>query len=171
MALAESLQLLLQLGIGFLLGAAASYYLLRERLRQYQDGNALRKISLLEQVAQHVGKVTHVFSKYVSLVNDIGPRREKMTAKQERELEQLSQALVDVYEEISMAEAKLLLIAEKRLHKALTIYTANMAQFSKQFYPGRYSQEEDLATQRREISRLREQFYDTLSERYDQLNP
>lgn len=159
---------LIALLLGASLGAAAVFFLLKDKLNSPDLSANLRSIGLLEQVAEHVGKVSHVFSKYASLVSEIGPRPERMSAKQQRELEDLSNELVRVYEEVSIAESKLLLLGEQRLEKALKLYTAKMAQFRKQVYPGRYQNTDDAANLRKEVTQMREQFYSILSERYDQ---
>ena len=149
--------------LGSIFGAAAVFYTLKDKLQQQQQAMSIRRIGLLEQVAQHVGKVSHVFSKYASLVAEIGPKVERMSAKQERELESLSEELVAVYEEISIAESKLLLLGEQKLEKAMKLYTAKMAQFRKQVYPGRYNKVDDARQLKTEVSQMREQFYDVLS--------
>ncbi|HEB28890.1 MAG TPA: hypothetical protein ENI05_14225 [Porticoccus sp.] len=154
------------LGLSF--GGAAAFYTMKDKLQQQQQANAMRRIGLLEQVAQHTGKVSHVFSKYSSLVNEIGPKVERMSPKQERELESLSAQLVEVYEEVSIAESKLLLLGEQKLEKALKLYTTKMAQYRKQVYPGRYSNVDEAKQIKKEVSQMREQFYDILSQRYDQ---
>ena len=154
--------------LGAAFGALAVFYSMKDKLKQMQQASGSRRIGLLEQVAEHVGKVAHVFSKYASLASEIGPREERMSAKQQRELEDLSQQLVAVYEQISIAESKLLLLGEQRLEKALKLYTSKMAQFHKQIHPGRYKNADDATQQRREVAEMRDQFYGILSERYDQ---
>ncbi|MEE8060059.1 MAG: hypothetical protein V3T17_19840 [Pseudomonadales bacterium] len=156
----------IMLGAGF--GGLAVFYSMKDKLKQLQQVNTSRRIGLLEQVAQHVGKVSHVFSKYASLASEIGPKAERMSAKQERELEELSNQLVEVYEEVSIAESKLLLLGEQRLEKALKLYTSKMALYHKQVYPGRYTDTEKVGLLRKDVTEMREQFYTILSERYDQ---
>ncbi len=158
----------LLLGMSF--GALAMFYTLRDKLKQNQQVNSLRRIGMLEQVAQHVGKVSHTFSKYSSLVSEIGPKAEGISTKQGAELDDLSSDLVAVYEEISIAESKLLLLGEKRLEKAMKLYTAKMAQYRKKIYPGRYSNSEEASTIKKEIITMKDQFYNILSERYDHNN-
>ena len=156
--------------LGAALGAVTVYYLLNDKLQQLQQSSVLRRIGLLEQVAQHVGKVSHVFSKYASLVNEIGIKSQHMSQKQEKELDDLSNQLVAVYEEVSIAESKLLLLGEQRLEKALKLYTGKMAHYRKQIYPGRYSNVDEAQQLKKEVAKMRDQFYDILSQRYDQKN-
>lgn len=156
--------------LGVSAGALAVFYLSRGKMDRYKQAHSQRRISMLEQVAQHVGKVSHTFSKYASVVSDIGPKTDRITSKQTAELEELSNELVAVYEEISIAESKLLLLGEKRLEKAMKLYTVKMAQFRKQIFPGRYAHSEDIGKMKKEVSSMREQFYDILSERYDRNN-
>lgn len=162
------IDLAIALLIGAIAGGTAVFLLVRDKLRGQDSGDRVRGVELLEQVAGHVGKVSYVFGKYASLVAEIGPRAERMSARQERELDELSEALVAIYEEVSVAESKLLLLGEQRLEKALRLYTAKMAQFRKQIYPGRYQQAEEATRLKKEVNDMREQFYNILSERYDQ---
>ena len=154
--------------LGSIFGAAAMFYTLKDKLQQQQQAMSMRRIGLLEQVAQHVGKVSHVFSKYASLVTEIGPKIDRISASQERELDSLSEELVEVYKEISIAESKLLLLGEQKLEKAMKLYTARMAQYRKRIYPGRYNKVDEARQLKTEVSQMREQFYDVLSQRYDQ---
>ncbi len=163
----DLLETVIKILIGALIGGVSLYVVLRDRLRQQDKAKVQRRMVMLEQVSQHIGKVSHVFGKYASLVTEIGVKKERMAAKQEQELTDLSNELVEVYEEVSVAEAKLLMLGEKRLEKAMKLYTTKMAQFRKQFYPGRYSNAEDLTAAKRDIGKMRDQFYDVLSERYD----
>lgn len=161
------IDLLITLLLGATTGGAAVFLLIRNKLKS-ADPAGLRRVALLEQVAQHIGRVAYVFGKYTSLVSEIGPRTGRMSARQERELDDISNQLVAVYEEAAIAESKLLLLGEQRLEKALKLYTAKMAQFRKQVYPGRYHNAEDAARLQREVVDMRDQFYNILSERYDQ---
>ena len=163
-ALIESIITLL---LGAIFGALIVYYSMRDKLRVLQEAHTGRRIAMLEQVAQHIGKVSHVFRKYSSLVTEIGPKTERMSARQERELDDLSNQLVEVYEQATIAESKLLLLGEQRLEKALKLYTGKMAQYRKQIYPGRYNAAEEANKLRNEVSGMRDQFYVILSERYD----
>jgi len=165
----DIIDLFVKFGLGAIFGGSAVYFTIKDRLDKQKKYNAGRRVNLLEDVAQHVGKVSHVFGKYATLVMEVGPNAGRMSVKQERELEELNNDLVEVYQEIAIAESKLLLLGEKKLDKALKIYTGKMAQFRKQFYPGRYTSTEDLNTNKKETSAMREQFYDILSERYDQI--
>ncbi len=153
---------------GTAFGAVAVYLHMKEKLQKLNNHTALRRINMLEQVAQHAGKVSHVFSRYASLVTEIGTTVDRMSASQKKELDELSTQLVEVYEEVAIAESKLLLLGERKLEKALKLYTTKMAQFRKQIYPGRYSSIEEANRIKKEISQMREQFYDVLSHRYDQ---
>jgi hypothetical protein len=164
-ALFESI---ITLSLGAVFGGLAVFYSMKDRLKELQQANSSRRISMLEEVAQHIGKVSHVFSKYSSVVAEIGPKSERMSPKQNRELLDLSSQLVDVYEEATIAESKLLLLGEQRLEKALKLYTGKMAQYRRQIYPGRYTNVDQANTLRKEIAEMREQFYSILSERYDQ---
>ena len=164
----EIIDTLIMLILGATFGGLTVYFSVKNKLGTIDEHKKQRRTSLLEEVAEHLGKVSHVFSKYSSLIIEIGPKADRMSIKQEKELEELSNQLVEVYEQVSMAETKLLLLGEKRLHKTLKLYTGKMAQYRKQFYPGRYKNAEQTTAFKKELATIRDQFYDTLSERYDQ---
>ena len=164
----ELIETIAMLILGTLFGGLVVFFSVREKLRTINEHKSQRRLELLEEVAEHLGKVSHVYSKYASLINEIGPKADRMSLKQQKELDELSQQLVEVYEQVSIAETKLLLLGEKRLQKALKLYTGKMAQFRKQFYPGRYKNAEQITVFKKELSTIRVQFYDTLSERYDE---
>ncbi|GEM_PF-5533394 len=153
---------------GSAFGAVAIYLNMKEKLKKVLNHAALRRLDMLEQVARHVGKVSHVFSKYSSLVTEIGATADRMSPSQKKELDELSAQLVEVYEEVAIAESKLLLLGEQKLEKALKLYTSKMAQYRKQIYPGRFSSVDDANRIKKEVAQMREQFYDVLSQRYDQ---
>ena len=157
----------LLLTIGASLGAIAMYYFLKDKISEIKSASLSRRVALLEQVSQHIGKVSHVFSRYISLASEIGPSSERMSVKQERELEELSTQLVTIYEEAAIAESKLLLLGEQKLEKALKLYTAKMAKFHRQIYPGRYRSAEEASKLRTEVNEMKQQFYNILSDRYD----
>jgi tRNA U34 5-carboxymethylaminomethyl modifying GTPase MnmE/TrmE len=165
----DILETIIKILIGVAIGGSAVFFAMRDKLQQQERSRAHRRLAVLEEVSQHLGKVSHVFGKYASLVTEIGPQKERMSVKQQQELDALSNELVEVYEEVSIAEAKLLMLAEKRLEKAMKIYSSKMAQFRKQFYPGRYTVMEDLSAAKKDIAKMREQFYDVLSDRYDHI--
>ncbi len=164
----EHINNIVNLILGAAFGGLTVFFSLRHKLKQQQQNALRRRSSLLEEVAQHIGKVSHVFSKYSSLVNEVGPKAERISPKQQQELDALSEQLVEVYEEVSVAESKLLLLGEKRLQQALKLYTGKMAQYRKQYYPGRYLEQEQASHAKKELGNLRIQFYDILSERYDE---
>lgn len=164
----ELIETIAMLILGAVFGGLSVFFTVKEKLRTIQEHQSQRRTTLLEEVAEHLGKITHVYSKYASLINEIGPKADRMSHKQQKELEELSTELVSVFEQVSVAESKLLLLGEKRLQKALKLYTGKMAQFRKQFYPGRYQNSEQTIAFKKELGTIRDQFYDTLSERYDE---
>ncbi|MGK0440930.1 MAG: hypothetical protein ACJA0N_000725 [Pseudohongiellaceae bacterium] len=165
MELIETIAMLL---LGTIFGGLSVYFTFKEKLRLIQEHQSQRRTTLLEEVAEHLGKISHVYSKYASLIIEIGPKAERMSVKQQKELDELSAQLVEVFEQVSIAESKLLLLGEKRLQKSLKLYTGKMAQFRKQFYPGRFHNIDQTTAFKKELATVRNQFYDTLSERYDE---
>lgn len=153
--------------VGAVLGGLVIFLITNERLKKMQRQQQARRITMLESIAEHIGKAQHVISKYTAVIAEAGPKAERLTAKQQNELNSLSNELVEIYQEIAIAESKLLLLGEKHLEISLKVYSSKAAQFRKQYYPGRYTDSEQMNTARKELNQAREQFYDLLSQRYD----
>lgn len=163
----EIVETAVTLAMGSGLTLVGFYFLNRQRREPVVD-NGNRRVELLEEVAGHVGKVSHVFARYSALISDSLRFAGNIPVKLQEELDQVTSHLVAIFEEISSAESKLLLLGEKRLEKALHLYSGRLAFFRNNYPPGRPSNsDKDIQETKREIARLRDQFYDILSERYD----
>lgn len=152
---------------GSAISAVSGVFWLRYKKRLDDSLQGNRRAEILEEVAAHVGKVNHVFARYAAIVSDASQVKGSLPPRLASEAEAVTQQLVEVFEEISRAESKLALLGEKRLEKALQLYSVRLAYFRKLFTPGVAAGDKDPAEVRKEIARLREQFYDILSERYD----
>lgn len=131
---------------------------------------ANRKVSLLEEVSSEVGGVNHSFAKYSALVIESTRFGKGWPAARKQELERVNAELVSKFEQLSSAEAKLLMLGEKTMEKTLRLYGAKIALFRKQVYVGRQDiSDQEIAELKSTIMQLREQFYDILSRRYDSL--
>ncbi len=129
-----------------------------------------RRLMMLEEISANVGNVSHIFAKYSSLAVESTHYGNQWPMARKQELERINNELVAEFQKMAEAEAKLLMLGEKSMEKTLRLYGGKIAQFRKQVYVGR----QDIATQqiadmKQEISKLREQFYDMLSKRYDRL--
>ncbi|WP_188150199.1 energy transducer TonB [Teredinibacter waterburyi] len=142
----------------------------KERFGEQQNATVNRRISLLEQISADVGHVNHSFAKYSSLVIESTRFGKRWPAVRKHELERVNAELVNEFEKLSDAEARLLMLGEKTMEKTLRLYAARIALFRKQVYIGREDiTEQEIADLKQSIMQLREQFYDILSRRYDKL--
>ncbi|PCK03675.1 MAG: energy transducer TonB [Alteromonadaceae bacterium] len=138
--------------------------------RHNKDTPQKRKIQLLEDISSEVGHVNHSFAKYSALVIESTRFGEHWPAARKQELNSINSELVLEFEKLSAAEAKLLMLGEKTMEKTLRLYGAKIAFFRKQVYVGRQDiSEQEIADLKSTIMKLREQFYDILSRRYDRL--
>ncbi len=135
---------------------------------QGETGN--RRLETYEAVSAEVGTVSHIFSKYAALVTESYLYGSKWPETRKLELEAVNRELVEIFKNISDSESKLLLLGEKGLAKTLRAYSARIAQFRKEVFVGRRDiKEEQINELKKEISKLKEQFYDLLSKKYDHL--
>jgi len=129
---------------------------------------AKRKLKVYEEVSRQMGNVSHCFAKYSALVIEsvrFGPR---WPQARRAELDSINNELVQEFRRMADAEANLLLIGEKGLEKNLRLYGAQIAVFRKQVYVGRRDiSNQEIADIKQDIYKLREQFYDVLSKKYD----
>lgn len=154
--------------LGAAVAAAGAFAWTRIKVNDNDVVGRSRRAELLEDVAGHVGKVSHVFARYAALVNDSFQFDGNVPIKLQTELDEVTRHLVLIFEEISAAESKLLLLGEKRLEKALRLYSAKLAYFRNNFPPGHApGPDKDIGATKKDIAKLRAQFYDILSERYD----
>lgn len=140
----------------------------RNPVRSSGKGN--RRMEILEDVSGNVGNVNHIFAKYSSLVIESTRFGNRWPQARKDELTRVNTELVQEFKKMADAEAKLLMLGEKALEKTLRLYGARIAHFRKQVYVGRQDiSEQDIVSLKQEIMKLREQFYDILSKKYDRL--
>jgi hypothetical protein len=129
-----------------------------------------RRMEILESVSSNVGNVNHIFAKYSSLVIESTRFGGRWPQARKEELFKVNQELVQEFKKMADAEANLLMLGEKALEKTLRLYGAKIAYFRKQVYVGRQDiSEQEVVKLKHEITHLREQFYDILSQKYDRL--
>ncbi len=158
------------LGMGLTL---ASFWLAkawREQNSPIKTRPEQKRIFLLEEISAEVGRVNHCFAKYSALVIESTRFGKRWPPARKQELDRINQQLVHDFEKLAAAEAKLLMLGEKTMEKTLRLYAAKIAFFRKQVYVGRQDiSEQEIADIKQGIMKLREQFYDLLSRRYDRL--
>ncbi|GAA5316874.1 MAG: hypothetical protein AseanaTS_20780 [Candidatus Pelagadaptatus aseana] len=167
------LWLLIDTSVKIALGAiiaAACLWLAGRRNPLTPTDKSNRRIEILEDVSSNVGNVNHIFAKYSSLVIESTRFGNQWPEARKEELTRVNSELVQEFKKMADAEAKLLMLGEKALEKTLRLYGARIAHFRKQVYVGRQDiSEQDIVALKQEILKLREQFYDILSQKYDRL--
>ncbi|MCE2029529.1 energy transducer TonB [Sessilibacter corallicola] len=159
-----------KVSLGALL-AAAMIWMFQWRMNHQTDQSGLsRRVELLEKIAADVGTVSHAFSKYSALITESIKYGERWPVSRKEELKTINSELVQEFNKLAHSEATLLMLGEKNMEKTLRIYGAKIAIFRKEAYVGRQDITiEDITKIKTEINQLRENFYDILSRKYDQL--
>lgn len=163
-----------KVALGALIAGMSAYWLSGMRTKQnIKQQRTDHQRAIIEGIAQQAEQVHHVFMKYFELMN------EYMNATQNRydwpesrksELYLVVDELVQCFNELTSAESKLLLLNEKRLYKSLRRFRSKVIFFRRHFYIDKKDLNEKEAQEiKREISKLREQFFDALSECYAQV--
>lgn len=161
----------IKIALGALIAAGSAWFALRYRAFQYGEKNhPNRRIQLLEEISSEVGNVSHIFAKYSSLAIESIHYGHQWPQIRKQELGAVNTELVTEFKKMASAEAKLLMLGEKSMEKTLHLYGAKIAHFRKQVYVGRQDiSTQEIADLKQAIGKLREQFYDQLSKRYDRL--
>ncbi len=160
----------LKVGLGGLIAISAAWLFQKNKVMRSLPNQSTRKLEILETVSGHVGQVNHHFAKYASLVIESTRFGNAWPAARRMELEKINEALVQEFDKLADAEAKLLMLGEKTMEKTLRLYAAKIALFRKQVYVGRADiSDQEISELKGSIMKLREQFYELLSKRYDRL--
>ncbi|UTF60901.1 energy transducer TonB [Gilvimarinus sp. DA14] len=161
----------LKVGLGAVVAVATQWWW--SRRNQNPGPRSLReqkRLDVLEETSNFVGKVTHCFSKYASLATESVEFGERWPAERKMELAQVSEELVASFQKMADAEAKLLMLGEKNLERSLKIYAGQIVAFRRQVYAGRKDITSEQATALRQgVLQARESFYDMLSRKYDKV--
>ncbi len=164
----------IKIGIGAIISLLLCSILMMRRNNTQNNTPKLsnRKLEILETISADVGNISHIFSKYSTLVVESIRYGAQWPTSRRQELDAISLELVSEFRKLADAEAKLLMLGEKTLEKNLRMYGARIAHFRKNVYVGRQDIEEsDIAALKKDINLLREQFYEFLSRKYDRLLP
>ena len=152
------------------IGAAMTWLALLSYGRGSSRSRGGKRLTMLEDIASEVGAVNHCFTKYSALLLESKQAGHQWPPARRAELTELNRELVEKFDALAGAEAKLLLMGEKNLAKTLCLYTGRIALFRKQVCTSRSQlSDQDIAELRRSIAERREQFYDLLSRRFDRL--
>lgn len=146
-------------------------YLRRHRTLDQKIVEDVRKRrELLERVAANVGRVHHVYQQYLGLATEFTRYGQQWPRNRREEMARVGQDLVDVFRELTEAESTLLLLGEKKLERTLRIYGSKIVNLRRQVHAEKQQFNGDemhiIDEVKKEISQLRESFFDNLSSRY-----
>lgn len=160
----------LKVGLGGIIAISAAWLFQRSRQLKQVPQLAQRKLEILESISGSVGQVNHHFAKYSALVIESTRFGSAWPSSRRHELETINEILVREFDQLADAEAKLLMLGEKTMERTLRLYAARIALFRKQVYVGRTDiSDQEISELKIGIMKLREQFYELLSKRYDRL--
>jgi hypothetical protein len=150
------------------------FFLWYLRRHQSLDGaaseNLRRRRELFESVAANVGKVHYVYQQYLALATEFTRYGAHWPKSRRDELSRVGDELVEVFHALTEAESTLLLLGEKRLERSLRIYGAKIVNLRRQIYAEKQQLTGDeihlIDDVKKEISQLKESFFDALSVRY-----
>lgn len=166
----QLLDTVFKVGLGALIAGFCGWFVVMKRGAPQVLTRMNRRLELFEDISRDVGNVNHIFAKYSSLIIESTRYGLRWPQARKNELDRVNDELVKEFKKLADAEAKLLMMGEKTMEKALRLYGAKIAYFRKHVYVGREDiSDEEIAQIKREITRLREQFYDMLSRKYDRL--
>jgi len=162
------LDTVVKVSLGALVSGITATIIIKQKQRQAEKSLRTRRVDTMEDIASTVGSFSHVFSKYSALIVESTRYGDQWPTQRREELERITEELVRIFQRIAEVESKLLLLGEKHLEKSLKLYAGKIAYFRKHVYVGRQDlSEEELNQIKKDIAKLREQFYDILSRRYD----
>ncbi len=152
-------------------GLFFSWFLRKGRANlQPEDSESRRRRELFEQVAANVGRVHYVYQRYLTLATEFTRYGQQWPNARRDELSRVGEELADVFHELTEAESTLLLLGEKRLERSLRIYGAKIVNLRRQIYAEKQHLTGEeihlLDDVKKDISQLKESFFDALSIRY-----
>ena len=162
-----------KVGIGALIAGISAWLMTRHTPKAssgLENTRVTKRIATLESVSAEIGNITHIFAKYSALAIESVRFGNRWPEARKQELDAVNFELVANFKKLADAESKLLMLGEKGLEKTLRLYAAKIAHFRKQVYVGRKDiSSQEIADIKQDINKLREQFYDILSKKYDLL--
>ena len=165
-----------KIGLGALISGATAYVI--TRLKYHSDINKellSRRQILLERVANQVEELNRVYLKYyASMLNFIRDKKEgiEWPGYKKDEHKEVTKDLNAGFQELTSAEAKLLLLGETDAYDTLRTYGAKIYAFTqKVVYGNRENLEErDIVSLMNEIREARINFYRVLSQQFKTTN-
>ncbi|QIZ83490.1 energy transducer TonB [Bermanella marisrubri] len=169
--LVELLDSSIKITLGAIIAGLTAYWMSGSRVKQHLNQQKIQhQRDLIEGIAQQSEQVHHVFMKYFELIIEyMNATRNGYDWPQSRrsELYLVLDEMVHSFNELTAAESKLLLLNEKMLYKTLRKFRNKVVFFRRHFYIDKKDLSEQEAQDiKREISKLREQFFAELSACY-----
>ncbi|WP_396587286.1 hypothetical protein [Bermanella sp. R86510] len=170
----ELIQLLdgsIKVTLGAIIAGLTAYWMSGSRVKQHMAQQKIdHRRDLIEGIAQQAEQVHHVFMKYFELIYEyMNATKNGYDWPQSRrsELYLVLDEMVHSFNELTGAESKLLLLNEKTLYKTLRKFRNKVVFFRRHYYIDKKDLNEQEAQEiKREVSKLREQFFAELSECY-----
>ena len=161
----------MKVGLGAFISWFTTYWFTGVKFRQSRQQQRMdHHRELMQDVARQAEQVHHVFMKYFELIHEyITATKARYDWPQSRraELYLVVDEMVASFNDLTSAESKLLLLNEKKLYKCLRKFRTRVVFFRRHFYIDKKDlSEQEAADIKREISKLREEFFDALSEKY-----
>ncbi|WP_119394107.1 hypothetical protein [Salinibius halmophilus] len=161
-----------KVSLGILVSAICFYWYWNAQRKRgvHLDVASRRRLELLEQVSSEVAEVHHNYQQFLTLTLEFARHGRRWPASRRQELRRKSDELVAAFKYLSSAESTLLLLGEKNLERALRGYGAKIVQLRRLVSADKYEfAAEELALiedLKKDIGKLRDAFYDTLSSRF-----
>lgn len=160
-----------KIGLGALISGLATYWHSKgrdkaESAKEYEK----RHRTLLEEVAESVEHLNHVYLKYAALVIEGLRHRGKQhpwADERKSELDLVKGEFFSTFKELTSAESKLLLIGEKEAYLKMRELGEQLVQLRRHCHVDRENLTEQEIEKKKEVIRgLREQLYGQLSGTY-----
>lgn len=167
----EVIDTAVKIGLGALISGITTYWVTNLKHKQdRQKEFSSKERLLLEEVAQQVEAINHVYLKYWALVVECvryKSQGKEWPSERNTELESVKSEVFSSFKEITSAEAKLLLLGHNEACKLLRTLGEKIVYFRRHvFIEKKYITEEYIDGLKSEIKDIREQFFTSISDIY-----
>ena len=166
----EIIDTAVKIGLGALISASGAYWVAHHNHdRDAEKERLRRRRELLEEVAEQVEHFTHAALRCWSVASEVAGFRDRNQAPPAKRVEVLFARRADLYEafqQISSAEAKLLLLGEIDAQKLLRDYGEYVGEVRSNTHPDHLASVTEFTAHRAGILKRRMQFFARLSADY-----
>lgn len=161
----------LKIGLGAMISGLSAYWLSNSQYkRKTSEQRQQQQRMLIEDAAVQAEQIHYIFLKYFELMQEYMhslQNRYDWPQTRRSELYLVLDELVQGFNNLTAAESKLLLLNEKNLYKSLRKMRSRIVFFRRQFYIDKKDLNEQEALEiRRDVGKMREEFFDALSAKY-----